>query len=458
MLIYRRLPNWEAILVIFTSNVNEVLSYLRTFVLTPSFLIKLFILVTVLYLTTTIVKILLQYESICYFLLLCLLYAIVSEPLTIMNSFPIYRYSLLVGQAGKEASLVSKLSKDMKQINISNIDNNSTIPLFILVLGESASRLHMSLYGYHLNTTPYLNKRMNDSQLFPYTDVISPHSHTNAVLRVLFNFYRYGSRKNWYEYVNLFDILNTAGYKTFWLSNQEIRSFWSNHVLVISGKCTVRAYTSIRSYKEKAEPDAALLPLLDKALHDSSRKSFIVVHLMGSHAYYPDRYPKTFSQFTSKDEYGVKSRHKTIKAYYDNSILYTDYILNEIFQHVENRSAIVLYLSDHAEDVYDDPNHLQVGHSEIPGSPYMIQIPMMFWLSTLFKQQYPELTRRIANSVNRPYMTDDLIHTILDILAIKTPDYNSTLSVISTDFNASRKRIYAKKLFMINESGVGVLM
>lgn len=45
----------------------------------------------------------------------------------------------------------------------------------------------------------------------------------------------------------------------------------------------------------------------------------------------------------------------------------------------------------------------------------------------------------------RYYMTDDLIHTILDIVGIKTPEFDETRSVINEKFNAKRKKIYTGK-------------
>ena len=39
-------------------------------------------------------------------------------------------------------------------------------------------------------------------------------------------------------------------------------------------------------------------------------------------------------------------------------------------------------------------------------------------------------------------MTDDLIHALLDLLKIHTPEFDSRKSLFSDDFDATRKRIY----------------
>ena len=63
------------------------------------------------------------------------------------------------------------------------------------------------------------------------------------------------------------------------------------------------------------------------------------------------------------------------------------------------------------------------------------------YASGKFKEKYPEIVKRIEKSLNDPYMTDDLIHTILDIADIKTPEFDETRSIINEKFNAERKRI-----------------
>ena len=40
-------------------------------------------------------------------------------------------------------------------------------------------------------------------------------------------------------------------------------------------------------------------------------------------------------------------------------------------------------------------------------------------------------------------MTDDIIHVVLDLLSIKTTDYDSSKSVINDDFDVNRPRIFA---------------
>ena len=73
----------------------------------------------------------------------------------------------------------------------------------------------------------------------------------------------------------------------------------------------------------------------------------------------------------------------------------------------------------------------------------MIEIPVIVWGSEKFKEKYPEKWAALQRAVDRPYMTDDMIHTILDIADIYTDDYRPEKSLINPEFDASRRRIFS---------------
>ena len=143
---------------------------------------------------------------------------------------------------------------------------------------------------------------------------------------------------------------------------------------------------------------------------------------------------------TESDVTGETDKIRWIRSEYDNAVLYNDYIVDELIRRLENKNAIVIYISDHGEDVYDEWNF--AGHMEVEGTRSMIEIPMMIWTSAQFKAENPELVKRIAESVDKPFMTDDMIHVILDIMQIETKEYDPTKSVINPAFDKSRERIY----------------
>ena len=50
-------------------------------------------------------------------------------------------------------------------------------------------------------------------------------------------------------------------------------------------------------------------------------------------------------------------------------------------------------------------------------------------------------------------MTDDMIHTLLDMLKIETDEFDSTRSIINKNYDMARKRIYHDKIYIKDGSG-----
>ena len=101
---------------------------------------------------------------------------------------------------------------------------------------------------------------------------------------------------------------------------------------------------------------------------------------------------------------------------------------------------MVIYTSDHGDDVYDET---QDGYGHwVNGNFRMLEIPLVIWTSQKFKVTYPELDARMAEAVNRPFMTDYTIHFILDMLQIETPEYYPAKSIINDRYDLRRQRVY----------------
>ena len=357
---------------------------------------------------------------------------------------PIMRLFHIVQVGYENVKAYEKYEKEASKNVVSITRDDSDIPYVIFIVGESTSRNHMSLYGYDLNTNPLLSKRKSNEGLYVFSDVISHHSHTLTVMRELFTFYRRGMDDDWFRHDNLFDILQQANYHTVWLSNQESSGVWSLDKFY-SKRCNEKYFTEIRESREDSSlPDGALLPMLDNM--SFAEKNFVVVHLMGTHVSYDKRYPQEFAKFKADDETkGSGVKEKQIRAEYDNAVLYNDYIVDSIIERFKNEDAIVIYVSDHADEVYEDRDF--VGHTESQGTKHMIEIPMLIWTSDSFSKKRPSLTSRIAASVDRPFMTDDMIHVLLDILSIETKDYEPSKSVINKEYEPS-ERIYNGMRYM----------
>lgn len=329
-----------------------------------------------------------------------------------------------------------EISANLDKNIISIISNNSEIKNIILIIGESTGRKHMSLYGYPVETNPLLKKLEKDGNIYKFTDTISPHAHTIPSIKKLLTFYNFESTKKWYEYNNIIDIMKKAGYETYWFSNQESSGVYGNLSAALGSRSEVIKFTNLKSSDSETENlyDEEVVKLSEKYIENNLNKKFVIYHLLGTHSKYRNRYPKKYSIF--------KNKNRNISEY-DNAVLYNDFVVNEIISRFKKEETVLFYVSDHGEEVYEFRNFK--GHSEENGSRYMVEIPFIIYVSDKFKEKYPKVIKNIENSLNKPYMTDDLIYTILEIAQIKTEEFDETRSIINEKYNSSRKRIFSEK-------------
>lgn len=355
--------------------------------------------------------------------------------------FPLQRTSAAAQTTMKNIRAYQELSSQL-QGNVIIKRNNSHIKNVVLVIGESCNRNHMGLYGYYLPNTPYLSRLQAKKQIYTFTDVVSPHSTTIASLSKLLTFCNYESLEDWYHYNNLIDVVKAAGYKTFWLSNQESSGIWGSVAQLFAQRSDVHMFTRIRdSQEDYGVLDEELLPLLDQAVNERAEKNFFVIHLMGQHDLYYNRYPYAFHKFTADDiQLNLHEKGRLTVAQYDNSILYNDFILAQLIDRFQQEETLLLYVSDHGEAIYDGNDFN--GHVEENPSRHMIEIPCIIWASQAFVQNVPDKLLRIADAVERPYMTDDMIHTLLDLMEIETVEFEPQRSLVNPVYDASRRRIY----------------
>ncbi|WP_139546794.1 phosphoethanolamine transferase [Helicobacter pylori] len=313
----------------------------------------------------------------------------------------------------------------------------------VLVIGESASRNFMQLYGYSVPNNPLLSELANEREreresnnLFVFSDTISKEAHTSDVFESLLNYSNAETNKPWYHYHNMIDIFKRSHYETFWLEKQIVDK-WGITQNLVSNRSKNRYYI----LEDYGAYDEELAKFYTKNVQPKLKeKNFIVFHLIGSHSWYADRFPKSFAKFKPSDLsfsnlHASSDRDKQIVADYVNSLYYNDAVLNGIFNLFKDKDAIVFYLSDHAQDIFESgPTY---GHR---CSKAGLEIPFMIYVSDIFKEKHPEKVKLIKNALNKPFMSDDLIHSLLPLVGIHTKDEIESKNLFSPQFDAQRKR------------------
>lgn len=355
---------------------------------------------------------------------------------------PLTQITSAVIQTREDMEHYEELRQNMSG-EVSILRNESRIPYVVLILGESTQRNLMHLYGYSLPNTPRLDALAEKGELVVYGDVISAKQGTVLSLREMFTFHDVESGREWYQCSNLLDILREAGYETWWLSNQDSFGVWANTGTLFANRADYAVFTQKRASQDDfGIHDEALLPLLDKAFaDDGSDRNFYVLHLMGCHVLYELRYPEEFERFTAKEIAGnLPSDWKEDIAAYANAVFYNDFVVSSIIERFRGKDAVVIYISDHGENVHDEGSDL-LGHAYGEPNRYLYEIPFMVWASNTFRQNHPEKWSAIQGAVSRSFMTDDLIHALLGLLDIQTVEYDPRKNIFAPEFDTGRKRI-----------------
>jgi heptose-I-phosphate ethanolaminephosphotransferase len=319
--------------------------------------------------------------------------------------------------------------------NFNNITRNyktdKNREIHIIIIGESTTRHHMGIYDYIRNTNPLLFQR-ND--IISFDNVISPHAYTLKSLEKILTLSNYEHPENKHK-GTIIQLANKVGFKTYWLSNQGITRKNDMQTSIIARAAHTSKFINFSISNKYEHYDEELLPILKNILNKKEAKQFIFIHLIGSHTQYINRYPSTFTIYNTSDSLSRKAR---IINSYDNSIVYNDFIVNQIINLTENEDAesFIVYFSDHGEDVYESENRL-LSHSENIGTKPMFDIPFIIW----FSQKYINKNHnRLKIDIHRPYMLDDLIFSIGDLLNLKFSLYDERRSIFSNNF-INRKRI-----------------
>lgn len=208
-----------------------------------------------------------------------------------------------------------------------------------LIIGESVYRKHMSLYGYDLPTTPFADSlALNDSVHMRYYDGIAPAAFTRNVLRIALSFASPRDLVPFQEQKTLLNLANDAGYKTYWISNQGKSGIQDTYLGYLAAGAGEQVFPT-GGYL--ADDDFTLIPKLQHR-HRVGEKQFFVIHLVGSHNNYSDRYDDI-------DELALSGK-RNMTLDYDRSIHHTDRVLREIYNIMKQDStAYFYYFSDHGE-------------------------------------------------------------------------------------------------------------
>lgn len=234
----------------------------------------------------------------------------------------------------------------------------TSVPKIYLVVGESAYRKRMSLYGYEIKTTPFLDSIAKvDSSPLNFYNGISIANITRDAVRFSLSFATPFDKDAFWKEKNAVELAKDAGYYTSWISNQGQAGLYDNYPSYIA-KSSDQVYFETKLKKD----DLDLLSLL-KTYDRKVEKQLITFHLMGSHFPFIERCDKTDDSYF--DYRYTENEYPNSSLNYDKSIHHTDRFLKALYEYTQlnDEQSIIIYFSDHGANPYRDVHGL-MGYME----------------------------------------------------------------------------------------------
>lgn len=317
------------------------------------------------------------------------------------------------------------MQERISKLQVTPLNKDDKPHTILLVIGESESRDYMKAFNkeYKYNTTPWLDKMAQSKNFILFPNAFSIYANTViAVSNALTEINQYNDKK-FYESCSVVDIAHAAGYKVHWYSNQGHLGCADTPVTLIANTADVAKWT--KQELNQVQYDESLLPYLDEL--NPEKNNFLIVHLKGNHFNFLNRFPKSFTKFGTPGKYDLEVN-------YADSIAYTDYILEQIFNHAKDKLNLqaMVYFSDHATvpDKRRSPNFEGLASVRIP-------------FFTYFADEYIAQHKEVYDTLNKHanlYWTNDLAYELLcSIFDIKSNRFDETNSLASEKFKYKRE-------------------
>lgn len=311
--------------------------------------------------------------------------------------------------------------------------------LVVVVVGETARSMNYEYNGYSKPTNAHTRK----TDVISFPDVSSCGTATALSVPCMFSDMTRGNydSKIAKHRDNALDVIQRAGVDVEWFDNDA----------GCKGVCK-RVPNKILSIDKSEELcdgeycyDEKLLSELDNKLQNIGREdNLIVLHVIGSHGpTYYRRYPVEHRQFVPdcpRSDIQNCTAEELVNTY-DNTILYTDFILSQIIERLQAQgqdyNTAMLYISDHGESLGESGLYLH-------GVPYSFapveqtQVPMLMWLSDPFAQANRIDKQCLSdNAKSGTYSQDNFYHSLIGMMSVDTQDYDQTMDIFTDCTNTT---------------------
>ncbi|WP_279152611.1 phosphoethanolamine transferase [Photobacterium iliopiscarium] len=302
--------------------------------------------------------------------------------------------------------------------------------LFVMVLGETARTYDYAYNGYKRDTNPYTK----NEGIISFKNVESCGTYTALSVPCMFsNLTRaHYNQDRAYSQDNAVDIIHRAGAEVLWIDNDGGSKGVAARVPYVT--------TDTSQHNQYCDGtscyDGVMLKKAADFINKDDKNKLLVLHLIGSHGpTYFQRYPKQFDRFKpSCNRSDIENcTDQEIKNVYDNTILYTDYVDEQVIKLLKKNegkyNVAMLYMSDHGESLGENGFYLH-------GAPFPIapkeqkHVPWLLWIPTQYAQQKGINLSCLRSKEDIGHLShDNLFHSLLGLYGVKSKVINPALDI-----------------------------
>ena len=307
--------------------------------------------------------------------------------------------------------------------------------IHVFVIGETGRGSRWQLNGYPRPTNPYLSKR---SDVISFSQMTTPFVFTRLSVPAMLT--RAGTRDvSRFNEGSVVAAFKEAGYRTAWISMQAPLGFHESMVSSYAGEADQVRFLNPVDYSAHGAPDMkgvdAVMEYIGQQPADADL--FIVLHTLGSHFRYTDRYPAEEAYFLPDNapdrRVGLYSREDAVylSNAYDNSLRYTDKVLNTLFDRlaVLRAESWVYYSADHGEALFDGCDGT-AGHGQFNAQTQ--SVAAAFWASPEFAARHAREVEALRQRREAPLSTLMVFETLTALGGVGMPGQRA-----GYDFSAS---------------------
>ncbi len=307
---------------------------------------------------------------------------------------------------------------------------NGKPTLMVIVLGETARAMNFAYNGYERDTNPF-TKEMG---LIAFQDVSSCGTYTALSVPCMFS----NMTRDSYDKPraaaqdNALDVLQHAGVDILWIDNDGGDKGVAKNLTYN----TINASLKNQDCNGSTCFDVAMLKDAKTFISNGSHNKLLVLHTIGSHGpTYWQRYPDAQAPFQPAcNRSDIENcDDKQIVNVYDNTLVYTDYVLAQVIEELKSVSSdynvMMTYISDHGESLGESGLYLH-------GTPYSIapkeqtHVPWLMWMPEQYAEQKGINKKCLERKAQNSSLShDNLFHSLLGLYGVDTKAHDPELDI-----------------------------